>query len=531
MKKSTIMKRLITLFLTMVIFAGFSTNVNAQEVEVTFNVNMEAFADTSDFDPTTDAVYVAGEVQESDWSEPGTDPTAMMTDTDGDLTYTWSAMLPADSMYQYKFFYVPAEETSSWDYGEWAGGDNRVVHVGAESMELFEMWGVYSQMVTFNVDMATFADTTDFDPAADEVYISGEVLGADWSEPGTNPNAMMTDEDGDLTYTWSAYLPQDSSYQYKYFYVPEGEGSSWSYGEWEGGDNRMFDVGMSEMSLYDEWGIYSYKATFNVDMTTFADTSDFDPANDTVYISGEVLGADWSEPGTEPDAMMTDEDGDLTYTWSTYMPADSTYQYKYFYVPAGEGSSWDYGDWLGGENRKLDMPADQMITMNEMWGMFNIYFHVTEDGSAPLEGAEVTVGDWTKTTDAEGMATLYGFPNDSVSYTVTHDDYEDYMWGVGVEWDHVDVMVDMSTAGIGDGNENEIAFNMYPNPTSGVLNVEGLDNVQRIEIYNSIGQQMNVIENVNNTIQVRTGNLETGVYFVNFYNEQGVVTTQKFLKQ
>jgi len=382
--------------------------------------------------------------------------------------------------------------------------------------------------VTFNVNLTTFADTSNFDPSVDTVYISGEVLEEDWQEPGTYPDALMTDEDGDLTYTWTATLDADSSFQYKYFYVPDGEGTSWDYGEWTGVDNRVIETTDENMALYDEWGIFSYLVTFNVDMTTFADTSDFDPSVDMVYISGEVLGQDWQEPGTYPDALMTDEDGDLTYTWSTYLPADSSLQYKYFYVPDGEGTSWDYGEWAGGDNRMAETMAEEKV-ITEMWGMFKVMFHVTTDGATALPDATVTVGDMSEITDADGMATLYGFPTDSVIYTVSHADYADYQSGVQLDYANVDVMVTMESSSIGENINAE--FKMFPNPSTSFLNIEGLDNITKVEVYNSLGQRVHVENNVSNTVQIATSNLENGLYFVNFYNDRNMVATQKFLKK
>lgn len=272
---------------------------------------------------------------------------------------------------------------------------------------------------------------------------------------------------------------------------------------------------------------YNVETTLHVNMKRFADTSDFDFESNSIYLAGSMYG--WVAPGDTAAAMMTDEDNDSIYTWTGNLLGNVDYEYKYFYVPEGVGSTWDNGEWDGGQNRKLSVTND-MNTMNEMWGMFNIYFHVTEDGSAPLADAEVTVGDWTKMTDAEGMATLYSFPDDSVGYTVMHDDYEDYMSGVAVGYDHVDVMVDMSTASIGDGQE-EVHFTMYPNPANRTLNIDGLNDVTRVEVYNTVGQQVRAIENINGSVQINTSDLKTGIYFVNFFNEKGVVTTQKFMKQ
>jgi hypothetical protein len=72
---------------------------------------------------------------------------------------------------------------------------------------------------------------------------------------------------------------------------------------------------------------------------------------------------------------------------------------------------------------------------------------------------------------------------------------------------------------------------MYPNPVSSQLTIEGMKDVTRIEIFNTAGQRMNVIENVNENMQIETSHFESGVYFVNFYNERGVIATQKFLKR
>ncbi len=382
--------------------------------------------------------------------------------------------------------------------------------------------------VTFNADLTAFIESSDFDPEVDDVYITGTVVDPEWQEPGTNDETMMTDDDGDHIYTWTTTLDAESSYSYKYFYVPEEEESSWDYGEWEAGDDRMFETGTMDMTLDDLWGTYSRLVEFHVDMADFAEEGDFNPETDMVYISGEVLSTDWSEPGTNPSAQMTDGDGDQVYTWSNYLPADSSYAYKYFYVPEGEESSWDYGEWAGGSDRVAEIP-DEDISIAEKWGHFKIHFVVTEDGETPLESADVTVGEETATTDAEGNAMLYALPDDSVTYTVSHADYADYVYGVQIDYADVEVLVDMTTASINE--ELAESFNMYPNPSTRVLNIDGLDNVNKIEVYNAVGQRVHVENNVSNSVQIATSGLKNGLYFVNFYNDRKVIATQKFLKK
>jgi hypothetical protein len=132
-------------------------------------------------------------------------------------------------------------------------------------------------------------------------------------------------------------------------------------------------------------------------------------------------------------------------------------------------------------------------------------------------------------TDADGMATLYGFPTDSVIYTVSHADYADYQSGVQLDYANVDVMVTMESSSIGENINAE--FKMFPNPSTSFLNIEGLDNITKVEVYNSLGQRVHVENNVSNTVQIATSNLENGLYFVNFYNDRNMVATQKFLKK
>lgn len=95
-----------------------------------------------------------------------------------------------------------------------------------------------------------------------------------------------------------------------------------------------------------------------------------------------------------------------------------------------------------------------------------------------------------------------------------------------------DISVMLATSGVGFGETELNEFKMYPNPTSNVLNIEGLDNITKVEVFNTVGQRVRVIDNVNTAnVQISTGDLHTGIYFVNFYNERSIITTQKFMKR
>ncbi len=73
--------------------------------------------------------------------------------------------------------------------------------------------------------------------------------------------------------------------------------------------------------------------------------------------------------------------------------------------------------------------------------------------------------------------------------------------------------------------ENTVnAYNIYPNPTSAQVTVEG-ENINYIAIYNSVGQLMNVVKNSNNVVDMSA--YENGVYFFNIINNAGQSSIQR----
>jgi uncharacterized repeat protein (TIGR02543 family) len=105
--------------------------------------------------------------------------------------------------------------------------------------------------VTFNVNM-TYVDgyhhEFTFDPENDVVYVTGNIFG--WAEPGSEPElqTMVPSDDDPMIYTLTIELPA-GEYAYKYF-LNDG----WDGGEWEGGDDRTFEVVDEDVVLNDWFG-------------------------------------------------------------------------------------------------------------------------------------------------------------------------------------------------------------------------------------------------------------------------------------
>jgi hypothetical protein len=68
---------------------------------------------------------------------------------------------------------------------------------------------------------------------------------------------------------------------------------------------------------------------------------------------------------------------------------------------------------------------------------------------------------------------------------------------------------------------------VYPNPTSGILNIEG-QQVQTIEVYNLSGSKMRVETNGDNQIDVSS--LVHGTYILRITNTKNQVSVVKFVK-
>ena len=393
------MKKL-TLFLLLIAFAISSFAQKADSVNVTFNVDFKPFIespyDTVPFDPVNDSVYVSGGF--AGWSVPGDSTEFMMTDADNDSIYTITRKLEVNSTYYYKFAYVPAGMGSSWEFADFAGFDNRVLNLGSNDTTLNKVFShfKYNLMVK--------------DAEQDTGIIGATVMFED--------STYTTNDMG----TMNRFLIHDSTFHYT---IKSDKGFidkqvKLNFGHFPEEDTVMLDP------LY---------VTFNVDMKHFIDTSsNFTYGEDSVYVAGSMLG--WNTPGTNMDGLMKDTDGDSIFTTKVRVDSGSI-EYKYAYVPAGEGSSWDYGEWQGGSNRTLDVPNAPM-SVNNMWGVdettYNVSFMVTDTVGNAIEDAKLMLGDYSLMTNASGegsfgvnagdydyMVSKEGYSNGSGSLTVDKD--------------------------------------------------------------------------------------------------------------
>lgn len=83
----------------------------------------------------------------------------------------------------------------------------------------------------------------------------------------------------------------------------------------------------------------------------------------------------------------------------------------------------------------------------------------------------------------------------------------------------------VKTIGVDEHNSKE-SYQIFPNPTKNVINIEGNDMAQII-IYNSLGQIMKSVECDAEKVTVDVNNFDEGIYFVNIINKDGGVSVNK----
>lgn len=148
--------------------------------------------------------------------------------------------------------------------------------------------------VTFNVDMTAPIALGNFIVGTDVVYLTGSMVG--WAEPGTDPTMEMTDVDGDFIYSITLQVT-DGDAEYKYF-----QNAGWDGGEWAGGENRMFTVAGSDLTLDDVWAM-EYLIMFSV-------------TDGTNALEGASVNIDGVEDFTNVDGLVPFAAIDGTYSYT-----------------------------------------------------------------------------------------------------------------------------------------------------------------------------------------------------------------------
>lgn len=249
----------------------------------------------------------------------------------------------------------------------------------------------------------------------------------------------------------------------------------------------------------------------------------------TVAVSGSAI--DCSVPASLP--FYEDFESDLTdcwqnvdndgdgYTWGqySYSPYDGDYSYA--------SASWVSGTVLNPDNwlitPTLAIPSN---------GATLKWYVAAQDADYPDEYYEVkistngsslsnftTVFSETLSTDQWEERTVnlpYGGQNLNIAFVHTNSS-DVFMMKI----DNISV-----TPGVGI-NEVEDNISIYPNPANNVLNVNASSNINKVEVYNMLGQNVMTVSVNDTNASINTSNLTQGMYMLKLHTDNGVVN-QKF---
>ena len=82
-----------------------------------------------------------------------------------------------------------------------------------------------------------------------------------------------------------------------------------------------------------------------------------------------------------------------------------------------------------------------------------------------------------------------------------------------------------------NGIETATAMSIYPNPTSGILNITSNEEIDSVEIFNSIGNTVVSSKVVGNSSAIDMSNLPNGMYFVRVSTANGIETVKVVLER
>ncbi len=80
---------------------------------------------------------------------------------------------------------------------------------------------------------------------------------------------------------------------------------------------------------------------------------------------------------------------------------------------------------------------------------------------------------------------------------------------------------------VSDFTNEELSLSIYPNPTRNVLNISTVEKLEKVEVYNYIGQK--VLESRQGPINV--SNFNSGMYLLKVYTAKGGIAVKRFIKQ
>lgn len=188
----------------------------------------------------------------------------------------------------------------------------------------------------------------------------------------------------------------------------------------------------------------------------------------------------------------------------------------------------------------VDVTSSEIYKIS-YWRKANTSSSLTVNGQTEvLTGTGQAIASMTTVVKAYSAITPGAWSKDSTYFTATANETRYFaIAGKGTitaASDQINVRIDdimitkMGTVGIKTNSLND-AISIFPNPTSGVLNINSVEVVSSIEVFNVIGEKVytNSLVKGNNTVDL--SGLTNGAYFVKMNSNNQVITKKIILSK
>jgi len=180
-------------------------------------------------------------------------------------------------------------------------------------------------------------------------------------------------------------------------------------------------------------------------------------------------------------------------------------------------------------NGTIDVDASKIEDIVLSLLSYNVTFMVSE-GSTAIENAQVIFNSDTLNTDNSGSAIFENvLSEENIAYIVTKENYEDVTGNLTVIDSDVTEIVSLTAVGIVDFNNSKIS--VYPNPSNGVIIVDGLKTANsKICIYDISGKCIFNMKVTSTKENIRLEGNKSGMYILEYTNNDRIVRTKILVK-
>ncbi len=348
----------------------------------------------------------------------------------------------------------------------------------------------------------------------------------------------------DPAHTWTVTLNvEPGSHEWG---AIEDDGSEWGIWLIEG-SNPAFTVAadgtVTGQTSYTILPAGDKSVTFILDITGL---EEFDPAEDFIDMAGDFTG--WS--GTDPLEVDPENSNIYSITAGGELRPGQTIKFKF-----RKNGDWDMAetpaDPDGKMNRVFVVSAeDEENVYHAVWGE-----NYTRNLGEVAAIADINVANGTAVEDLNlpAMVTVtLGAPGNLTEVTVdlpvtwNTDNYDGSVAGQVVLEGEITLVYEGVTYFNGHGLKASVTvnvatsintnatfqFSMFPNPTSGDLNIAAGTAISSIRVFNMLGQQVIGVSNLGReSLVLPTTQLSTGIYIISATDANGNTVSSRFIKK